>query len=221
MTDYARGTDGRWLSSAERVQRYQAQNRSQPAKVTEPLRKLSSEQISEAQEAKRQGKAEAAEKFREPQSPNPWERQRRQLEKTAATPRDFAQLKRFERHAAQWERDNADRLQREAVAETRRSDPAYKNAVEHSDAFLRTIAPDFLAAASNARGYLEASGDFDGYWAKVSAIESEVWSREDAKTSELALKASASMTEFKEQCDRSNEAAARLRTAQSLTGESE
>lgn len=221
MSDYARGPDGRWLSSDERIRRYQAQNPSQPAKVTEPLRKLSSEQISEAQEAKRQGKAEAAEKFREPQSPNHYARQAARLRRTAVTPYDKKQLERFERLAEQWDVDNKARLHREKIAEAKRSDPAYKNAVEHSDAFLRTINPDFLASASAARGYLEASGDFDGYWAKVSAIESEVWSREDAKTTELALKANASMTEFKEQCDRSNEAATRLRTAQTLTGESE
>jgi len=219
-SDYARGPDGRWLSSEERIKRYQAQRPPQPMKVNEPSRKLTADQITSSQEAKRLGKAEAAEKFREPPDPNPWRRQLQSLEKTAATPPDFAQLKRFKQKAEQWDIDNAERLEREERAAELKADPAYKNALEHSDAFLRTIDPDYLAAASNARGYLEASGDFSTYWSKVSDIESAVWAKEDAKTTEMAMKANASMSEFKEQCDKASAAAERLRDAQVL-GETE
>ena len=220
-SDYARGPDGRWLSSEERIKRYQAHHPSQPAKPSEPLRKLSSEQITESQEARRLGKIEAAAKFKEPPDPNPWRRQQLELEKTAATSRDLAQVERFKRHAERWEIENKARLEREAIAKAKQSDPAYRNAMEHSDAFLRTVSEDFLAMASNARGYLEASGDYGGYWERVSAIETEVWAREDAKTTELAMKANVSMSEFKEQCDKTSQAAARLRDAQSLTGEND
>lgn len=219
MSDYMRGPDGRFLTRDERVARFLFQRPAPPAKA-EPMRKLSAGQITESQEARRLGKAEAAAKFAEPQSPNPWERQLRQLEKSAATTADFAQLKRFQKQAERWDRDNAERLEMEEAAALRKADPAYRNALEHSEAFLRTVDPDHLAAASNARGYLEASGDFSTYWNKVSEIESAVWAKEDAKTTELAMKANTSMSEFKQQCDKASEAAARLRDAQTL-GETE
>jgi len=208
---------GKRLSQDERIERALAQ---QPKrKPAEPARPLSSSQFLANREAEKQGRAEAAAKFAKPPSENPYKRQYIELERTAVTPADHKQLLRMKRWAKAWDRENKDRLEREAIVSELQQAPGFLNARTHSDAFLRTIDPDYLSAASGARGYLEGSGDFEGYWIKVAEIETEVWAKEDAKKLELAAKANATLNEFNEQAARTTEAADRMRAAEANGGQ--
>jgi hypothetical protein len=211
MSDYARDKGGKRLSQSERIERAQA--RQPKRQSTEPPRPVTSDQFIANRHAEKQGRAEAAAKLAKPPSENPYLRQARELEKTAVTPDDFKQLQRFKRWAKRWERENREAIENAKRVAELKADPGYVNALEHSDSFLRTVDADYLAAASSARGYLEGSADYFGYWSKISEIESEIWAKEDAKATEMALKANSSMSEFKQQCDRTNQAAERMRAA--------
>lgn len=207
---------GRKLSQDERVERALAQRPKR--KPAEPPRELTSSQFIASREAEKQGRAEAAAKFAKPPSQNPYARQYAELERTAVTPADFNQLRRMKRWAQQWQRENKDRLEREAKVAALQAQPGYRNAVEHSDAFLRTIDPDYLSAASAARGYLEGSADYEGYWTKVAEIETEIWRNEDAKKLALAERANATLNEFNQQAARTTEAADRIRVHRVASG---
>jgi hypothetical protein len=203
---------GRKLSQDERIERALAKRPKQ--KQANPPRPLTTDQFLANREAEKHGRAEAAAKFAKPPIKNPYKRQYIELERTAATPDDFRQLRRMKRWAQQWQRENAERVEREAKIAKLQAEPGYQNALTHSDAFLKTVDPDYLAAASNARGYLEASADYSGYFAKVAEIEKEIWAREDAKAQELAGKSAVARAALSEQVEKAEQAAERLRAAE-------
>ena len=188
---YGFDKSGRRLTQEERIERFKVQHK--PAAIQPiPLR-------FDMFKAAAEGREEARQKMAPPPDPNPYARQAAALEKTAVTPADLNQVRRFKKWAKQWERDNAARLEAEAAAEKLRATPEYTNAMEHAAAFMSAPPhPDDAIAAAAAYGYLTESADVPGYWSKVAEIEQMRWQEADAKKLAAAKDASDAMTIYQE-----------------------
>jgi hypothetical protein len=209
--NYGHDRSGKKLSQAERIERAQAEHR----RTAKPKPEPAVLQRQDTLRAEREGRNEARAKTAAPQNPNPYRRQYDELAKTAITAADFKQLQRYKRWAKQWERDNAERIEREAKVAELKESKSYHNALEHAQSFMRTPPhEDDAVAAAAAFGYLDESGDVSGYWAKVAEIEHARWAEEDAKLNELAKNSVLSRAALTEQATKTEEAATRLRSAQ-------
>lgn len=216
MRNYGQDKSGKKLSQQERIDQALAQHRKNAKPKSEPA----VPQRFDTRKAEREGRKEAQAKMAAPPDPNPYKRQYRELEaRGALTPQDQRQLQRFKRWSKRWEVENAERIANEKRVAELQSTPEYQNALEHSLAFMRTPPHiDDATAAAAAYGYLNESGDVQGYWSKVAEIEHARWAEEDAKTMELAKNSVTARAALSEQAERSEQAAARLREAQEKSG---
>lgn len=166
-------------------------------------------------EARQTGRklAAQAKAEREPQKPsNPYRAQLADLEYRAGMgdPTAKRRIAMYKALADKYDAEQAAKAKAEKLEKQRKSDPAYLNAVEHCEAFLRTVEDNERQAALVAAEVLR-QGEVDLYWQQVRDIESRIWQREDAKAAEAALKANEALTEAKAQAAKANEAAERTR----------
>lgn len=165
-------------------------------------------------EARQQGRKLAAEAkaAREPKKPsNPYRRHVADLEYRAAMGDQTAKrrITMYRALADKYDAEQAAKAEAEKLKKQRESDPLYKNAVEHCEAFLRTVEDHERQAALVAAEVLR-QGEVDLYWQQVRDIEGRIWAREDAKAAEAALKADAALTEAKQAAEAASATSQRI-----------
>jgi len=210
MTEtYTHHADGTRKTSAERAA--SAHKFFAGKKGSQPEIRPTSYAELEARQTGRKLAAEAKAK-REPQEDsNPYRRHVADLEYRAAMGDKTAKrrIPMYKALADKYDAEQAAKAEAEKLKKQRENDPTYKNAVEHCEAFLRTVEDDERQAALVAAEVLR-QGEVDLYWQQVRAIESRIWAREDAKAAEAALKADAALTEAKAQAEKAAEASQRI-----------
>jgi hypothetical protein len=217
MNDYTHDKSGRRLTSDERIARYEA--KLPKPKPPAPARPLTPTQRSAVIGAEAKGRAEGIPK--PDVDPNPWAKDIAHAEKSALTPADRRQLKRWKKWAKDWEQEQAAAEELAAAQKLKTSQPGYRVAVEHARDSMLSISEEYLPALAEAKGHLESSGDINTYWGKIVEIESEIKSKADAKMLALLQPANESMNKLNEASKERDDSAARIQQAKENQNESD